>query len=165
MVNIRIGNINDVPNIAELLIHTWQISYQSFIPADFLESLNLERQIQRHTSYMNGRAKYFIAENTSNEMIGFVSFGANRIATINSTYELYSLYVHHNYQGTGIGQMLLDTVLADLKNEPAQISVSVFQNNPFKEFYIKNDFVHIDVEIINMGKFDLNGEIYSRTTK
>lgn len=77
-VEIRLGNKNDIHVIVELLIDTWRSCYKDFIPADFLEGLNLEMQIKRHTRYMQGSAKYFVAENNFNELVGFSSYGKNR---------------------------------------------------------------------------------------
>ena len=70
-VTLRQVKQNDIQNISKLLIESWRNSYKEFIPSDFLENLNLEKQIQRHTDYMQGKANYFVAENEVNELIGF----------------------------------------------------------------------------------------------
>jgi len=162
MITYRIGNQKDVSKISKLLIDTWANCYKDFIPSDFLNNLNLDKQIQRHTKYMTANTKYFVAENEFHQLIGFTSYGKNRNENINCEIELYTLYVDMNYQGKGIGKSLLNSILSDLKNIENNIVVSVFEKNPFKKFYTKNGFTKIGEEIIDMGEFELMGEIYMK---
>jgi len=163
MVNVRIGNSDDILNICELLIETWKKSYSSFIPLDYLNNLNLEKQISRHTKYMDGTTQYFIAENDESKLIGFASYGKNRIEKVNCKKELYTMYVSNNFQGNGIGKLIMNSVLSDTKDDDSSISVSVFEKNPYKEFYLKNGFSKVDNEIVDLGEFKLVGEIYVRS--
>jgi len=89
---------------------------------------------------MGGSAKYFIAENSSNEFLGFSSYGKNRIKNINCSWELYTLYVGNNFHRKGIGKMLIDAVFADFNNKNSSICVSVFEMNPYRVFYKKHGF-------------------------
>ena len=162
MITYRIGNQDDIKNIAELLIDTWKNCYIDFIPPKFLNNLNLDKQIQRHANYLERNTKYFVAENEFKELIGFTSLGKNRLEKINCEIELYTLYVKMNYQGKGIGKLLLNSILSDSVNGNQGIAVSVFEKNPFKNFYLKNGFVKIGKEIIDMGEFELVGEIYMK---
>lgn len=139
-INIREGNSNDIHNICKLLISVWKNSYSSFIPVEFLNKLDLNSQIERHKKYMGGSAKYFIAENSSNEFLGFSSYGKNRIKNINCSWELYTLYVGNNFHRKGIGKMLIDAVFADFNNKNSSICVSVFEMNPYRVFYKKHGF-------------------------
>lgn len=163
MITIRNGNLDDIQNICEMLIESWKNSYSSFIPIDYLNNLNVERQISRHTKNMIGATKYFIAENHKSKLIGFSSYGKNRVEKVNCEKELYTMYVRNKYQGNGIGTLLLNSVLHDLKDNNCTISVLVFEKNPYKEFYLKNGFVKIDNDIVDLGEFELEGEIYTRS--
>ncbi|MEM1122162.1 MAG: GNAT family N-acetyltransferase [Bacteroidota bacterium] len=160
MINYRTGTEKDIQPIAKLLIETWNCCYKEFIPAKFLRNLQIDRQIQRHKKYISKNTKYYIAENAARELIGFTSYGKNRLEKINCEKELYTLYVKKAYHGRGIGKSLIDLIWSDLKNSQKKIAVTVFKKNPFKNFYIKNGFVKIDEEIINLGEFELIGEIY-----
>lgn len=160
MLTYRTGNQNDIQKIAELLIDTWKNCYKGFIPNDYLESLSVDRQIQRHSKYMQSNVKYIVAETEVNGVIGFSSYGDNRIKNINCEKEIYTIYVCINHQGQGVGNNLLNSILSDLNNTKNEIAVSVFEKNPFKQFYVKNGFVKIDEEIIELGQFALTGGIY-----
>jgi len=52
MHSIRPGKKSDIPAIAQLLVDTWQSSYTDFMPSDFLDSLQVEKQIIRHNKYI-----------------------------------------------------------------------------------------------------------------
>jgi len=162
-MNIRKGNQNDIENICKLLIATWQNCYSDFIPSSFLANLNLEKQIRRHTKYMSQSTNYYIVENNNHQLLGFASYGKNRMEDFHFQNELYTIYVKKNAQGKGIGQLLLDTIFNDLKTDQNALIVSVFEKNPFQSFYIKNGFKHVGKEKIDMGKFHLICSIYAKS--
>lgn len=159
MITCRVGNQNDLQSISEILIDTWKKCYASFIPSEFLNNLNLEKQIQRHSHFMQSNITYYVAENENKEVIGFASYGINRIEKINCKNELYTIYVSMNHQRQGIGKMLIGLVFADIKKSNSQILVSVFEKNPWKDFYISHGFQVIDKETIHMVEFQLEAEI------
>jgi len=92
MINYRVGQEEDCQNISKLLIDTWKGCYKEFIPAEFLSSLNLDKQVQRHEKYMRANTKYYVAENEHNELIGFASYGKTRFEKVSCETELYTLY-------------------------------------------------------------------------
>lgn len=124
--------------------------------------LSLEKQIVRHNKYMEGSANYYVAENDQKELLGFASYGMNRIKDLNCNLELYTIYVKSSEQGNGIGKKLLARILDQLSSTENAIIVSVFDDNPFKSFYLKNGFNKIRDEIIDMGDFKLASSIYER---
>ena len=162
MITIRRGHQKDIHIISEILIDTWQKSYKSFIPQEFLKNLNLEQQMSRHKIYMDGGTSYFVAENDKNEAVGFASFGKNRIQKVKSEIELYTIYVSCNHHGKGIGTKLLSRIYNELNNNIDSIVVSVFEENPYKDFYIKNGFEKIDEEVVDLGVLQLEGGIYRK---
>jgi ribosomal protein S18 acetylase RimI-like enzyme len=162
VITYRPGNQKDIKSIAAILIETWKRCYSSFVPNDFLENLSLERQIIRHAKYMETKTKYFVAETEDQVIVGFSSYGKNRIEKIDCENELYTFYVKTEYQKNGIGHSLLNLILSELESSNQRIAVSVFEKNLFKKFYSKNGFVKIDTEIIDLGQLELVGEIYIR---
>jgi len=158
MHSIRPGKKSDIPAIAQLLVDTWQSSYTDFMPSDFLDSLQVEKQIIRHNKYIEAGVQYFLAENAEKELLGFTSVGKNRMVTIDCAHELYTLYVGNDAQGQGIGTSLLNAVIKHIDDPQSSISVSVFETNAYKSFYLKNGFQVVGDEMINLGKFKLKAE-------
>ncbi len=162
-ISYRIGRKQDIEAIATLLIQSWKTNYASFIPSKFLDNLSLEKQIVRHTKYMAGDTKYFIAENENKDLVGFTSYGKNRIEKLTSDKELYTLYVKHQYHSKGIGSALLQFVLADLESEEESLSVAVFEKNPFKIFYTKHGFIKTEEELLDLGESKLLTALYIKS--
>ena len=63
-------------------------------------------------------------------------------------------------QNKGIGSILLDEIESEIMKSNKFIAVLVFERNPFKGFYTKNNFVKISEQEIDMGDFTLAGNIY-----
>ncbi len=163
MITYRAGNQKDISNISKLLIDAWKNSYQDFIPAEVLNSLTLDNQVRRHTKYMAANTTYFVAENEHEELVGFTSYGKNRLKNIGCEIELYTMYVKTDHHRKGIGKSLLALIFSDLENTQNSMVVLVFKKNPFRQFYTQNGFVKIEEEIIDMGTFKLEGEIYMKS--
>ena len=160
MIAIRYGELADIEVICNLLIETWQNSYQEFIPGEYLSSLNLERQVQRHQKYFHDSTKYYISESAQKELLGFASVGKNRLKEVDSTRELYTMYVRKPHHGRGIGLKLLHRIFEDLRKENSSLAVMAFNKNKFKRFYEKNGFVQVAQKEIDMEHFKLIGNIY-----
>jgi len=155
----RKGSLQDIDAIAQLLVQSWQHCYADFMPVEFLNSLSIRHQIQRHESYMKDKASYLIAENEHAELLGFASYGPNRLDSISCETEVYTLYVKQAQHGQGIGKALLNMIVADLEENINGLAVSVFSKNPFKHFYTKYGFAKVCEESIDMGSFALDGEV------
>jgi len=104
---------------------------------------------------------YIVAENDQNELVGFSSYGRNRIEGISINQELYTLYASKAYQRKGVGKLLLNTILDKISKE--SIVVSVFRENPYKQFYIKNGFVKVDEEQIEINQFKFICGVYIKS--
>lgn len=156
MNQLRLGTKNDIPNICQLLISTWQSCYADFMPQDFLENLNLAHQIRRHTSSMEKGIIYFIIENDQKELLGFASFGKNRMVEFEGENELRTIYVNKRNQGKAIGKQLLKAVFKALPKSDQTILVSVFEENPYRSFYEKNGFSKIGEELVDLRNFHVN---------
>ncbi|MEM9547980.1 MAG: GNAT family N-acetyltransferase [Bacteroidota bacterium] len=162
MINIRKGTEEDMIAVSQLLIQTWQNSYKGFIPESFLSQLNLESQIKRHVKYFQNGVTYLIAESDCN-LIGFASYGMNRIDKVDSPKELYTIYVNYESQGNGIGKALLNKIIQDVKTDTKSISVLVYKENPYRSFYTKNGFEKIKEVKTSLDQFVLITEIYTKT--
>ena len=95
----------------------------------------------------------------------FSSYGENRFEKIQCEKELYTIYVRESHQGHGVGGMLLNSILKDIKETNYSLGVAVFQKNPFRGFYTKNGFAKINEEQIDMGGFHLIVDIYLKSIR
>ncbi len=157
-MNIRAADVDDVAGISELLVSVWKSSYRDFVPVSFLESLSVEKQIVRHRQYMKKGVKYILIEG-SDSIIGFASYGKSRFESHRDASELYSLYVDSGKQKEGYGTALLNHVVSDLKKNSNRLLVSVFQENPYSQFYSKKGYQKIDTEMIDVGNFCLQADV------
>ncbi len=162
MFVIQQANISDIPSIAALLVQTWKSSYQGVLPAAFLDSLDVSKQISRHEKYFESHARYLVVRHREVEIIGFCSYGLDRSPATDSEMELYTLYVDINYQRRGLGKQLLDAVLEDIQGKSPRLKVSVLKKNPYLTFYLKQGFEIVGSETIDFGAFMEDGLILER---
>ena len=151
---IRPAKKTELPAIVKLLIRIWQEQYSSFLPPTFLQKMDFERQLQRHTAYFEKSTNYLIVENSSKEIVGFCSFGKNRDSFPIAKWELYTLYVSPEQQGRGIGGKLIQEIQHQLK-QGEEMAVWVMQENPFRHFYEKMGFKLVGQRKVDMGEFEV----------
>ncbi len=107
------------------LVHwqTWREAYDDLLPAEFQETMTLER------------CRFFSQKYPENTLIaigdlkvvGFISYGNFRDETIQAG-EIIALYVLKDYYGKGIAQKLMKTALTAL-NHFSEIFLWVLKDN------------------------------------
>lgn len=97
---IRSGTPEDAEAVARVHVETWQAAYAHALPREGLDSLSVSERAELHRH----RPPTFVAE-IAGEIAGFVSVGASRDAGLDA--ELYAIYVHPAYWGTGVGRALI----------------------------------------------------------
>ena len=98
MVKLRPAKLDDMHNIVQLHIDTWQKSFRNFLPNSFLDNLNLKEDslLKRRTNFFKNGIKHYLAENDKKELLGFSDHGKVRFEQMKSEIELYSIYVNLN---------------------------------------------------------------------
>ena len=137
MIQIRHAREIDTQAIAEVYVETWQCTYAGTLPNHVLIGMNPQKlMISFARALKNHREIILIAERPNVGIIGMGSAGGNR--DIDSEYkgEVYTLYVHPDYQNIGIGEKLL----ADLFFELTKLGINsaviwVLALNPSRYFY------------------------------
>lgn len=129
--------------------HTsWVETYSRLLPATYWEADTLERRTERWQGWLDGGAAVTVAE-AGGQALGFAIGGTGRLVGDHPPVrdrELHSLYVLAAHHGTGIGQRLLEAVVAP--GTPAQLWVA--EHNPrARRFYERNGFLpdgarHVD---------------------
>jgi len=145
---IRPAKAGDVAGCAYVHHTSWFETYATLLPAAHWETDTLESRTARWHRWLDGGALVTVAER-GERIIGIAIDGAGRKVGENEPVrerELYSLYVLADHHGTGVGQALLETVLAP--RTPAQVWVAE-ENKRARRFYERNEFLpdgarHVD---------------------
>lgn len=132
------------------LVHwqTWREAYDDLLPADFQETMTLEKCRFFSQKY---------PENTliamdGKKVVGFISYGNFRDETIQAG-EIIALYVLKDYYGKGVSKQLMHAAFVAL-DQFSEIYLWVLKDNKRAiAFYQKMGFTFDDQEqILKLGK-------------
>lgn len=138
-IDIVPAQLADAGDIARILVSCWHTVYASILTPAQLAQIVVPKQQARHEKMLNAGTRYFKAVEHG-ETIGFTSFGRSRFPIIADELELYTIYITPTKLRLGIGQRLLDTVLADPAVVGRSIGLLSLAHNPCRSFYDKNGF-------------------------
>lgn len=137
---IRPATPDDAFGCANVHHTSWVETYSELLPANHWESDTLERRTETWQRWLAGDGVVTVAE-SGGQVVGIAFGSAGRQVGDHQPVrdrELYLLYVLAAHHGTGVGQALLDAVLAP--GTPAQLWVA--EDNPrARRFYERNGFV------------------------
>ncbi len=151
---IRKAKTEDAHKVAFINAESWQTTYKGIVAQSFLETITPEQQFPRAKRLVGSSdLSCIVAENQqTGDIAGFACFGKNREPKVDADCELQAIYLLEKYQGLGIGKMLFDFGVQELKEKSKQrMTVSVFEaNKQARAFYerqgakqIPND--HVDL--------------------
>jgi ribosomal protein S18 acetylase RimI-like enzyme len=127
---IRPGTPEDADGAARVHVETWQAAYAHALPADLLAALSVD---QRASGWRRWPPT-FVAEEAG-VIVGFIAVGATRDGDADA--ELFSLYVHPDSWGTGIGRALIEAGEHRLRERGHTTAILwVLEDNPrARRFY------------------------------
>ena len=105
---IRPGRPDDAEAVARVHVETWQAAYAHALPAEELAALSVEERAERHRRW----PPTFVAK-VDGEIVGFVGVGASRDPGADG--ELFTIYVHPDHWGTGVGRALIEAGEEELR--------------------------------------------------
>ncbi len=133
---IRKAEIDDAAGIAKVHVDSWRTTYKGIVPDTFLDDLSYE---QREPTWKKGikENNVYIAENENGQVIGFSAGGKERTGKYEAyAGELYAIYILREYQGKGIGRLLVQSVVDDLKDKNLNsMLIWAIEENPACRFY------------------------------
>ncbi|WP_312833232.1 GNAT family N-acetyltransferase [Sedimentibacter saalensis] len=158
---IREAKISDVLSIAKVNVDTWRSAYRGILSNEYLNNLSYEQREQAMKNIINNSKKdeisIFVAEESTNGIVGFSTCGRERSNDEIYHGELYAIYIIKEYQNKGIGRVLFNHVqerLSTQKLQPMLIWV-LEDNKPACNFYeirggsrIKERYINIENEIL-----------------
>ncbi|WKE64289.1 GNAT family N-acetyltransferase [Gallaecimonas kandeliae] len=140
----RQAHLEDAPAIADLLVRAWQQSYRQFLPASFLEKLNVAGRIGLVESLLRQPQSQTWLVEDDGRLLGFVNTGRSRDPDVSrrTTAELRALYLDPELVGGGLGSQLLDKALPPLREQGfVSLNLWVLENNQAGiRFWLKHGF-------------------------
>lgn len=122
---------------------SWRAAFTGLVPQDFLDAMDpASIAASWADSIAAGRSRLHVAV-LDNQVIGYAGVGPERDpAAPPHTGELYALYVHPDYWGTGAGRALADAACADLRAaDCTTVRLWVLEaNTRARRFYRRYDF-------------------------
>ena len=113
----------------------WQETYPGLVSQEYLEKFTLEKSEEKAFQW---RDNILVAKD-GDRVVGFVGYGVHGPENPD-TGEVFALYVLPEYQGTGVGQRLMDAALDKLSAFPHLCLWAVKGNARAIRFYEKNGF-------------------------
>ncbi len=108
MLNIRSATENDAHSIANINVLGWKTAYRGLVPDDLLDNLSVtEKRIQKVADHILETKIFLIAENETG-VVGYLSGGKPRNSRLPFPYEIYTFYVHPDFQRQGVGTALMN---------------------------------------------------------
>ena len=161
MIRIRKAVPYDAKGIAKVHVESWKSTYINIVPEDFLNNLSYEKRADYWFSVIPDGGVY-VAEDDNNQIVGFASGGKERSGDYsNYNGEIYAIYILKEYQGGGIGKLLIEPIVKELTSQGVfTMLVLVLEDNPSRHFYEKLGARKIDSIIVEIGGVQLNELVY-----
>lgn len=157
-ITVRAATLDDVQGIARVHIDVWRSTYRGIVPDEYLDALSYERHVRGWTNQLaeagEGKLIVYVAVDESNQVVGFISGGPNRIDDPVYKGELYAIYILQSCQGQRIGRQLVLALMKSLLAKNIQpVMLWVFaQNTSARRFYES-----IGGQLLRSNWFDING--------
>jgi ribosomal protein S18 acetylase RimI-like enzyme len=138
MVSIERANVEDVPEIKQVLSETWRATYSSFLSQATIDTVTSvwHSPDQLAAEIQNPRIFFAVAKKGDGTIIALTTVGQ----ISDDTVVLSRLYVHPQYQRQGIGSQLLQAGITAFPTART-IRLEVEENNrPAYTFYHNHGF-------------------------
>jgi ribosomal protein S18 acetylase RimI-like enzyme len=139
-ISLRPARPGDAAAIAKVHVETWRAAYAGLVPDEFLVSMTESKQALKWNNMIRRAAApeaVLTAESTDvpgGRIVGFGSWGGARGQP--GTGEIFTLYVAPDWQGQGIGRLLLEALFARLHGSGLnRVVIWVLSGNPARFFY------------------------------
>lgn len=140
-MKLRSAEITDVPEIANLFLKCWKISYSKVLSQEVRDAMSVASAVDLWTKALTtnlDRKTVLAIEN--DELLGFLRFGSDPKDSLRG--HLFSLYIAPDFVGKGFGKTLLEAAIKEIKVQGFNaMSLWVFDENKIaKSLYAKYGF-------------------------
>lgn len=143
-LEIRPAAPEDLYGAALARVASWRAAFAGLVPQDFLDGMDPAVIASSwSTSQAAGRSRLYVGA-TEGQVVGYAGVGPERDGDAPpGAGELYALYVHPDWWGTGVGRALTDAAVADLRSAGcARVWLWVLEANVrARAFYRRYGFV------------------------
>ncbi|MDB5570813.1 MAG: family N-acetyltransferase [Hyphomicrobiales bacterium] len=144
VITIRHASSSDADEIADVHDAAWRSAYRGIIPGRELERMIARRGPAWWRSAIARRSGLLVLE-FDECIVGYVSYGKNRLPAIPFGGEIFELYLLPECQGVGFGRRLFNAARRDLVAHGYAGSVvwALADNQPALDFYTRLGGVEI----------------------
>jgi ribosomal protein S18 acetylase RimI-like enzyme len=113
---VRTAAPGDLYGAAQARVASWRAAFTGLVPQDFLDGMDPAAIASSwRDSLAAGRSRLYVAA-VGEVIVGYAGVGPERDETAPAgTGELYALFVHPQWWGSGAGRALTDAAVADLE--------------------------------------------------
>ncbi|MDJ0332550.1 GNAT family N-acetyltransferase [Planococcus sp. S3-L1] len=161
-MHIRKAEQKDASAIAKVHVDSWRTTYKQIMSSDFLNGLSYEKRTELWEENLLEKENHIIVAETSDGIIiGFGTAAKRKSNTVERSGDLTSIYLFEDYQGQGIGKMLLKDLFLFFKHlDYERVFVEVLEENKTRFFYEYYGAKLIDTVQLKIGGTVLNELIY-----
>lgn len=140
VAQVRESRLEDAAAIAHVHIESWRTTYKGIVPDAFLATLSYEQRTETWKQWLSSSNPYifmYVAIDDLERIVGFVSGGKPQQAD-ESEYngELYAIYLLKEYQGRGLGHMLVQQLVESMVQAGMDtMFLWVLKDNSARRFY------------------------------
>ncbi|HEY2599092.1 MAG TPA: GNAT family N-acetyltransferase [Candidatus Dormibacteraeota bacterium] len=160
---IREADVADARAIARVHVASWRATYHDLLPADFLASLTESGYEDRWRRFISDRSsRIYVAQDRSNEVVGFASGGRERAGETGYAGELYAIYLFESSQRRGLGRQLVRAVVGGLREMGLEDMIIwvLRDNRPARDFYEHLGGIYVRTQPITIGSATLEEVSY-----
>lgn len=143
-MTIRNAIFEDVKDIAEIHVKSWQAVYKGLIPQSYLNNLSISKREKSWQNILTNCQTHTIVQEIDNLVVGFANFGQTRDRDKDSKIsgEITSIYLNPEYWRKGLGTELVEFIFKDMKHRKfTKITLWVLDTNQIaRKFYEKMGF-------------------------
>lgn len=162
-ISIRAVQANDSNALARILVTAGNHAFTGLVPAKCLQFTESESA----SNWKKAFARNFLSENdvfvvaeTKQQAVGY-AWGRPSDKEPNYLGELYQIHILPDYQGQGIGRLLLKYVVQGLSEQGIDsLWVKVLQVNPNRRFYEHLGALAVSQEILDWDSVPMVACIY-----
>lgn len=139
MIYLRKAKEEDLPIIKRLAEETWPSAYSDIISQEQITFMLEKMYNQGELLGQLLHGHHFMIASELNEDIGFAGFSFINSET--RTFKLHKLYVLPKMHGKGVGKILMNEVVSQVKAQGGEfLQLNVNRANKAKDFYLKTGF-------------------------
>lgn len=151
----------DYAPITNISIIGWRHAYQNMLDQELLDNLCFEEILEQKKKWVSEEGHYSVVAVREDRVIGFSQFGLSRRLQYGQG-EIKSIYLLPEYQGLGVGKLLLQNAVNKLKEyNLSPFLVSTLERNiAAQKFYEKLGFEYVENIITRVGGKDYIEKVY-----